>query len=59
MAYDSVQIKLLLVINGHKEEWLAPLNEALTSKLRNPMKIWSFKVIVINEKMAQSYNLIN
>lgn len=58
IALDSVKIVLLLVINGHKEEWLAPLSEALQEKLKRTSRIWPLEVLVLNEKMAQSYNLI-
>jgi len=58
VAYDSVEIVLLLVINGHKKEWLVPLNDALQKNLKSTCKIWSLKVFVINEKTAQKYNLI-
>jgi hypothetical protein len=58
VAYDSVEIVLLLVINGYKKEWLVPLNEALQKKLKSTCKIWPLKVVAINEKIAQKYNLI-
>jgi hypothetical protein len=58
MSHSSVKIKLLLVINGHKGEWLAPLNEALQKKLKSISKIWPLEVITINEKTAQKYKLI-
>lgn len=58
MSHNSVKVKLLLVINGHKDEWLIPLNEALQKKLRSVSKIWPLEVITINEKTAKKYNLI-
>ncbi|HEY8909467.1 MAG TPA: hypothetical protein VIM51_04185 [Desulfosporosinus sp.] len=56
--YASVTILFLLVINGHKDEWLAPVNEALQRELKDVSKIWPLKVITINEKAAKKYNLI-
>jgi len=56
--YGSVTILFLLVIKGHKEEWLAPLNEALQRELKDTSKVWRLKVITINERTAQRYNLI-
>lgn len=56
--YGSVTIIFLLVIKGHKEEWLAPLNEALQRELKDASKIWPLKVITMNEKAAQKYKLI-
>ena len=58
ITHDSVKVKLLLVINGHKDEWLAPLNEALQKKLKCFSKIWPLEVITINEKIAERYKLI-
>ncbi len=59
IEHSSIQVVLLLVINGHKEEWLSPLNEALQKRLKCASKIWPFQVVVINEKIAQNYGLID
>ncbi|MFH1097692.1 MAG: hypothetical protein V1749_09375 [Candidatus Desantisbacteria bacterium] len=58
ITHDSVEIVLMLIINGYKEEWLVPLNEALQTKLYCTSKIWPLKVCAINEKIAQEYRLI-
>lgn len=58
ISHDSIQIILLLIIKGHKKEWLTPLNDILQKKLRNASKVWDFKVNVINDEMAKKYNLI-
>lgn len=58
IAHDSVKVILLLVINGHKEEWLIPITSALQKKLKNISKIWPLEIIAINEKIAQRYHLI-
>lgn len=58
LDYASVTIIFVLVINGHKDEWLAPLNEALQRELKDASKLWPLKVITINEKVAKKFNLI-
>lgn len=56
--YGSVTIILLLVVKGHRDEWLVPLQEALQKKLKHASKIWPLKVIVINDTIARRYKLI-
>lgn len=56
--YAAANIKLLLVINGHKKEWLPPINEALKRKLNAQIKIWRLKVITINHEIAKEYGLL-
>lgn len=58
IAFNSVEIVLLLIIKGHKKEWLVPLKDALQKNLNSTCKIWSLKVVVLNERLAQRYNLI-
>lgn len=59
ITHDSVKVILLLVINGHKKEWLIPITEALQRKLKSIGKTWPLEVYAINEKIAQRiYNLI-
>lgn len=58
ITHDSVKIILLLVINGHKEEWLIPITEALQKKLKSISKIWPLEIYAINEKIALKYHLI-
>ncbi len=58
IAHNSVRIKLLLVINGHKDEWLMPINDALKKKLRCISKIWPLDIVTINETAARKYHLI-
>lgn len=58
IAHNSVRVKLVLVINGHKDEWLTPINDALKNKLRCISKIWPLDIITINEIMARKYHLI-
>lgn len=56
-----VDFRLVLVINGHQESWLLPLQDALRKSLNATIKIWGLSataVIVINDKLAQKYKLI-
>ncbi len=48
----------ILVIRGHRREWLLPLQEELNRKLRYQRKIWRSSVIVMNDEIAKQYHLI-
>ncbi len=53
--------RFVLVINGHKKEWLPPLQEALAYALQPVVKTWALpaaSVQVLNPEMAQAYGLI-
>lgn len=53
--------RLLLIIKGHEEGWLPPLQQALNNKLRPTVKTWALSpnsVLVINDQMAKKYGLI-
>lgn len=54
-------VRFVLVINGHKEAWLAPIQEALTKAMHATIRTWSFSpvsVAVINDELARQYGLI-
>lgn len=56
-----VGFRLVLVINGHKKEWLPPLQEALSKALQSTVKVWALPptaVVVINDGQARSRGLI-
>lgn len=58
---SQVGVKFVLVINGHQEKWLPPLQEALGKALRSTVKTWALapnSVAVINEVLAQRWDLI-
>ena len=58
---SEVDVKFVLVINGHQERWLPPLQEALGNALRSTVKCWAFSptaVVVINDALAQEHGLI-
>ena len=53
--------RFILVIKGHKAEWLPPLNDALKNVLHSTLQTWSLKpasVAVMNEEMARTHHLI-
>jgi hypothetical protein len=53
--------RFVLVINGHKQEWLAPLQSALVQALKPVVKTWALpatSVAVLNHELAQQHGLI-
>jgi len=58
----TIQFKCILVIKGHEEKWLPPLQDALKKQLQAPIKTFALDingVVVINDEKAQKkYNLI-
>jgi hypothetical protein len=57
----KAEFYLILVINGHQEKWLPPLQEALNKALIPTVKKWNLpptSVIVLNDNMARSRKLI-
>lgn len=58
---DPAQMHLvfILVINGHREEWLPPITEKLNKKLKAHRKIWRSEVIVLNHETAKKYDLLS
>lgn len=55
---SQTKLKLILVIKGHEIEWLLPISDALKKKLSYQNIIWKSEVIVMNEKIANKYNLV-
>lgn len=57
----SASFRFVLVIKGHKNEWLPPLQEALSLVFKPLVKSWSLPpiaVMVLNEIGAQQNGLI-
>jgi len=57
----SKENAIILVICGHKIEWLPPLMDALKSRLRHTLKLWNISdaaVKVMNERMALDKKII-
>lgn len=55
---SKVKLKFILVIKGHEIEWLLPISDALKRYLSYQNTIWKSEVIVMNDKIANKYNLI-
>ncbi len=54
--------RLVLVINGHQDDWCVPLQDALSKALHATLKTWALKrtsVAVINDSAARQYGLID
>lgn len=54
-------VRFILVINGHRDSWLPPLQDALNIAMNSTVRTWAFapaSVAVINDKMARQHGLI-
>ena len=58
VAFPQWKIIFLLVINGHKREWLGDVSEMLSNKLKALRKIMNIDVVVMNENDALKWKLI-
>ena len=52
------EIVFVLIINKHKKEWSAPVQDGLQRDMRGLLKIWRAHVIVINAEQALAKHLI-
>ncbi|OFI07633.1 hypothetical protein CLOACE_02370 [Clostridium acetireducens DSM 10703] len=55
---SKIKLKFILVIKGHEIEWLLPISDALKKKLSYQNTIWKSEVIVMNDEIANKYNLV-
>lgn len=55
---SQIKLKFILVIKGHEIEWLLPISDALKRKLSYQNTIWKSEVVVMNDKVANKYNLV-
>ncbi len=58
---SKVSFRFVLVVNGHKKEWLPGLQDALAKELQVTRKIWNLgtnPVAVMNEEVAREHGLI-
>ncbi len=54
-------VRFVLVIHGHKAEWLPPLKDELSRVMRPLVRTWGitgYPVIVLNDTMARKVGLI-
>ena len=58
---SALDFRFVLVINGHKKEWLPPLNDALSKALKPLLRVWALSansVSVLNHEWAREQGLI-
>jgi hypothetical protein len=58
----AIDFRLVLVINGHKKDWLEPLQREIQKALQPMRKIWNLpsnSMIVLNHELAYKYQLIS
>jgi hypothetical protein len=58
---SKVGVRFVLVINGHQDAWLPPLQDALRKALQATVKTWAFSptsIAVINDDLARQHGLI-
>ncbi|MEG3928341.1 hypothetical protein [Microcoleus sp. D3_18a_C4] len=58
----KASFRLILVIKGHQEAWLPPLQDALKKALNPTIKTWNLSatsVVVLNDTMARLQGLIS
>lgn len=63
MELDLAQTNLffVLIVNGHRDDWLPPLRDALNKKLHSVVKTWALTpsaVVVLNDRLAREKKLI-
>lgn len=54
----SQGFRFVLVINGHKQAWLPPLQSALELTLRPLRKTWNISILVLNHELALKHHLV-
>jgi hypothetical protein len=57
-GYSVLEMKLVLVINGHEIQWLPPIKDALQRELKRQTKIWRLELTVLNHELADEYGLL-
>ncbi|MCM1078816.1 MAG: hypothetical protein NC344_04165 [Bacteroidales bacterium] len=61
IEHKEVEYQFVLIIHGHKEEWLPPVMDALKGRVKHVLRLWRIKetsVKVINETIAKDWNMI-
>ena len=52
-------VRFVLVINGHRKDWLPPIQDALRKSLRPVVRTWNFSptsVAVLNDELAVKHH---
>jgi len=58
----DIHVRFVLVIHGHKLEWLSPLKDLITKAMLPTIQTWKFdvlSVVVLNDDMAREIKLIS
>ncbi len=55
---ETAKLKFILIIKGHKIEWLQPLKDAFDRIMIDYNKIWKSSVIIMNDEIAKEFKLI-
>ncbi len=59
---SAIDFRLVLIINGHRDSWLPPLQDALKKSLHPTVKAWAMSVpavIVMNDELARKHALVD
>lgn len=56
--YGEYEFVLMLVIKGHKREWLPPIANGLCRRLIPQKHIWKCNILVLNDEMARERKII-
>lgn len=62
LSLQKFKVKFVLVINGHKKDWLPPIKDELSKKLKPLIQLLNLDpnpVIVLNDEMARTKNYIS
>lgn len=62
LCLSSINFFFVLVINGHKKEWLVDLQTALSQAMKPLIKTWALPVLsvaVLNHEMALQHGLLS
>lgn len=59
LDHADIVFNFVLVIKGHKIEWLPPVKVALEKALIAHGKIWNSRIVVLNDELAKQYKLVN
>jgi hypothetical protein len=58
LDFSNVKFKFILVLNGHRIDWLPPLREALRRGLLYHQKIWKSELVVLNDTHARDSGFV-
>ncbi len=56
--FTNCSIKMIVVVNGHRNEWMNEIQDAISQQLYTQSKVWRFDIAAINDATAKEINLI-